>query len=123
VSIFKSLGYALGRISGKKGTAVGNNQSKRIASAVVDFVGSHLDREFTASDLRRFVMSRVDGTAPGSADRIMRMLRKDGVINYALVSRPKSLYRGLAVAVTPAEVPQYGVALPEGVNASTGDNA
>ena len=117
MSIFKSLGYALGRITGKKGKAVGNNQSKRIATAVIEFVNDNLWSEFTASDLRRFVVGRVDGSAPGSADRIMRQLRKEGVINYELISRPKSLYRGIAVT------PQSGVALPEGVSVSTGVNA
>ena len=114
MSIFKSLGYALGRITGKKGKAVGNNQSKRIATAVIEFVNDHQWSEFTASDLRRFVLGRVDGSAPGSADRIMRQLRKDGIINYELISRPKSLYRGLAIAVTPAEAKEYNVPIPEG---------
>ena len=74
---------------------MGNNQSQRIASAVKEYVQNHIEREFTAKELRFFVLSRVNTSAPGSADRIMRQLRQAGIINYVLVSRSKSLYRGV----------------------------
>jgi hypothetical protein len=31
--------------------------------------------------------------APGSADRVMRALRQDGIINYKCLRRSESLYR------------------------------
>lgn len=77
-----------------------NNQGQRIAKAVTEFVNDHIEREFTAKDLRSFVLGRVDSVAPGSADRIMRQLRKAGVINYELVSRTQSLYKGLLVVIS-----------------------
>ncbi len=50
---------------------------------------------FTATELRQFVQHHNFGTAPASADRIMRNLRKSGKINYAVVNRSKSLYEAI----------------------------
>ena len=72
-------------------------QGKRIANAVIDFVNRHIDQIFTASELRGYVRTLAGDTAPGSADRIMRQLRKEGVVNYELISRNRSQYKGLAV--------------------------
>ncbi len=96
--LLRFAGYILGisRASGK-GETVGNNQSKRIATVVTAFVNDHIGREFTAKELRFHVVGRVDKAAPASADRIMRQLRKEGKLNYKLVSRVQSLYKGLAV--------------------------
>jgi hypothetical protein len=47
---------------------------------------------FHADDLRDFVASFAD-VAPGSPDRVLRDLRKHGVVRYTLESRTKSRYR------------------------------
>jgi hypothetical protein len=52
-------------------------------------------RRFTANQLRQYVNHHNFGTAPGSADRVMRDLKKKKKINYALVNRAKSLYEAL----------------------------
>lgn len=50
---------------------------------------------FTANDLRHYVNAKNFGTAPASADRVMRLLKKKGVINYAVVNRGRSLYQAV----------------------------
>lgn len=47
---------------------------------------------FHADDLNRYVSSRAM-VAPGSADRIMRDMRKRGEIRYELLNRRRSQYR------------------------------
>lgn len=91
--------------------------SKRISKYVTDFVNDHIGVEFTAGELRLFVSQHIGflRVAPGSPDRIMRNLRQRGVINYELVDRAKSRYKGLlpqyndfkgTEALKPAAVPQ-----------------
>ncbi len=48
--------------------------------------------EFHADELRAFVI-RASGAAPASPDRILRLLRADGTIDYVVVNRRASLYR------------------------------
>jgi|ERR1700674_2388466 len=50
---------------------------------------------FTAIDLRVAANKYNYGTAPASADRILRMLKKAGKVNYAVINRTKSLYLAL----------------------------
>jgi hypothetical protein len=50
---------------------------------------------FTANELRQHVQHYHFGTAPASADRVMRQLRAKGKINYALTNRAQSLYTAL----------------------------
>ena len=67
----------------------------RTAGAILKFLRRRLANGFTefhADDLRGSVASEL-ATAPGSADRILRDLRKAGVVDYEVVSRSKSLYR------------------------------
>lgn len=72
--------------------------SSRISRFVVDFFESlETGSQFHAADLKQFVADKNENIAPGSPDRIMRDLRKRGIINYELVSRPKSLYRKVEV--------------------------
>lgn len=53
-------------------------------------------RQFRGDELRQFVNDNTNKTvAPASADRVMRSLRRQGVINYRLVSRSQSLYEAL----------------------------
>lgn len=53
---------------------------------------------FTANELRQFVQHHNFGTAPASADRVMRNLKKAEKINYEVVNRSKSLYVALPLA-------------------------
>lgn len=82
--------------------------SKRISEAVATFVKRNLYQEFTAQDLRIYVQNKIGvfGVAPGSPDRIMRSLRQRSVINYELLDRSKSLYRGLPVGYNAPAVAQ-----------------
>lgn len=67
--------------------------SGSIGSVIVDFFHSQsIGATFFAADLHNYVLER-SSTAPASADRVMRDLRKQRVINYTLVSRSQSLYR------------------------------
>ncbi len=66
----------------------------RIAPLVIAFWRAHIDREFFVEELRRFITD-AKIAAPASPDRILRDLRQRGVINYIVISRSRSLYRGL----------------------------
>jgi hypothetical protein len=55
-------------------------------------------RRFTATELRQYVQKHNFGTAPASADRVLRHLRKAGKLNYAVVNRRASLYEALPLA-------------------------
>lgn len=71
--------------------------SSRIEWAIIDFCKEHAT--FHADELRQAV-TRVTGiAAPASADRILRLLRQKGVVNYEVVSRRESLYRVISVNV------------------------
>lgn len=67
--------------------------SARIDDAILEFCRENVGRHFHADDLRRHVDQRCGMTAPGSADRILRDLRKRGDLNYIVVNRAQSLYR------------------------------
>ena len=65
----------------------------RIGELVIEFFDSvAIGGTFHAEDLRAFVDSHCK-SAPGSADRVMRSLRKKGLINYTVINRTYSLYR------------------------------
>jgi hypothetical protein len=56
---------------------------------------------FTADSLRDFVMNNVEGgVSPGSSDRVLRMLRQSGQINYQVLNRGKSLYKAVPLVST-----------------------
>jgi hypothetical protein len=70
--------------------------SDNIASYVLEFLRFELmfgTGEFYASDLRGFVQRSVGMIAPESPGRILRELRKQGRVDYEVVSRAGSLYR------------------------------
>lgn len=72
--------------------------TEQIATHVTAYIERHMNREFHVEDLRRYVFDKVDGyVAPASPDRILRALRQKGRINYEVISRSKSLYKGLPV--------------------------
>jgi len=67
--------------------------SDRISGLVIEFFQSvAIGGTFHAEELRAFVDAHCK-SAPGSADRVMRSLRKKGVINYTVINRTYSLYR------------------------------
>lgn len=75
--------------------------SKRIGEAVLTFAAQRAllnNPQFHAGDLRKFVDAIV-GTkvAPGSADRILRMKRQSGELNYTVINRSQSLYKFVPV--------------------------
>lgn len=49
--------------------------------------------EFHLWELETYVMTHVVSTTPGSAGRIMRLLRSEGLIDYVVLHRSKSFYR------------------------------
>ena len=70
--------------------------SGRIAGLVFEFVTKRLEpvTHFRAEELRQYVEMFLANRhiAPGSVDRVLRDLRKRGVLNYRVVSRRDSLY-------------------------------
>ena len=70
--------------------------SASIAPYVCHFFDERINQEFHGIDLHNFVSERTM-IAPGSADRIMRMLKASGKVNYEVVNRAKSKYRALPV--------------------------
>ena len=62
-----------------------------IAKHVTDFIDEHEGREFSNSDLYKFVSDRVD-VAPDSPARVLRDLKASGAVCYELRDRSKSLY-------------------------------
>ena len=51
---------------------------------------------FTADSLRNFVMNNTEGgVSPSSADRILRMLRLSGRLDYTVLNRGKSIYKAV----------------------------
>ena len=78
------------------------NTSSRIGEIVRRFFAERIfaqKLEFHLGDLHKYVSRRLGGkVAPGSPDRVMRMLRKQGMLNYEVLSRASSKY--LAMGVT-----------------------
>lgn len=71
-----------------------------LASAILRFCRARLATgrsEFYANELREYVQGSQD-SAPASADRVLRALRRDGILDYVVVSRKDSLYKLLRVA-------------------------
>lgn len=67
-----------------------------IAPHIINFIKERSGREFHGADLQQYVAEHVNGfVAPGSPDRILRDLRKRGVVSYELLSRSQSLYRAV----------------------------
>jgi len=69
--------------------------STNIASTVLDFCSSRIAAGrhiFAVVELHEFVQSRHPG-APGSPDRILRLLRRQKKVAYTVVNRSASLYQ------------------------------
>lgn len=69
-----------------------------IGNAIVAFCRAHLRQAFRATELRAYVEAQCGPTAPGSSDRILRALRRDGVVAYQVLNRAQSLYLVTEVA-------------------------
>ncbi len=70
-----------------------------IAGSILEFLEERLRTgrvRFHAEDLHVHV-ARQTQRAPGSADRVLRLLRADGFCVYTLVSRSQSLYEVVSV--------------------------
>src|SRR5208282_5117171 len=85
-------------------------QASRIRALVLDFYNNRMagsTQDFTANDLRAVVNAGLNTpAAPGSSDRILRMLRQGGLLNYIVLNRAQSLYRFTPTALSvPTSVP------------------
>ncbi|MBI5646665.1 MAG: hypothetical protein HY962_07010 [Ignavibacteriae bacterium] len=63
-----------------------------IAETVTSFGRERYFDTFHLSELAEYVRTRCGTVAPDSAGRILRALRKRGVVDYHVVSRAESLY-------------------------------
>ncbi len=74
------------------------------AIAVQDFWAQRLGSEdptFTAAQLRFYLQNNCVGqVSPSTADRILRMLRQKGQIDYVVLNRGLSLYRMVPLGTT-----------------------
>lgn len=75
--------------------------SSRIGAAIISFCVNRLrdkfSHEFSAEDLRQFVIRETGISAPASADRILRNLRQRGLVEYRVIDRRGSLYEVIAI--------------------------
>lgn len=71
------------RVGGKVGPIVKDFFRKRLAAN---------KKQFTGSELRDHVVLAHGKLAPGSADRVMRMLRRAGELEYVVVNKTRGLY-------------------------------
>ena len=78
--------------------------------AILEFIGQRLSAAdvnggaFTADQLRFYVQNTMVGrrVSPSSSDRVLRMLRQRGLVDYCVLNRGKSLYRALPLGTTHA---------------------
>jgi hypothetical protein len=64
----------------------------KIAPLILAFASEHAGQPFHAEELRRYVLQRAPEIAPASPDRILRVLRQEGKIDYVVINRRQSLY-------------------------------
>jgi hypothetical protein len=64
--------------------------SSRIERAIIRFCKEH--PTFHADELRQAVIRDTGIAAPASSDRILRLLRQQGRIDYVVLNRRESLY-------------------------------
>lgn len=87
-SLFAEQEQQLARVTGALGRAILSFARSRQATGQV---------EFHADELREWVAARCPA-APASADRVLRDLRRAGLVAYEVTNRHQSLYRLLRVA-------------------------
>lgn len=86
-TLFEEQEQQLARVTGALGRAILSFARSRKATGQV---------EFHADELREWVAARCPA-APASADRVLRDLRRAGLLDYEVIDRRKSLYRLLRV--------------------------
>jgi hypothetical protein len=69
--------------------------SSKLSALILDFCDTH--PVFRAPELHAFVASRIPSTAPASADRVLRELRKQKRVDYEVANRRGSLYHVISV--------------------------
>ena len=85
-----------------------NRVAATTSEAILEFIRQRLaDTEtkgaFTADQLRFYVTNHVSGgVSPSSADRVLRMLRQKGALDYVVLNRGRSLYRAVPLGTTHA---------------------
>jgi hypothetical protein len=85
-------------------------QLNRVAAttkdAILEFMKARLaseDPTFTSDQLRFYVTNNVVGkVSPSSADRVLRLLRQQGMVDYYVVNRGRSLYKAVPLGTTKA---------------------
>ena len=65
----------------------------KIAPLIMAYYNENTGRAFHAEDLRRYVLQHAPEIAPGSPDRILRLLRQEGRLYYVVIDRGNSLYQ------------------------------
>lgn len=74
--------------------------------AILEFMKQRLaseDPTFTSDQLRFYVTNSVAGkVSPGSPDRVLRLLRQQGMVDYYVVNRGRSLYKAVPLGTTKA---------------------
>ena len=79
----------------------------RVSSRIGPLVMRFCERQigpFHMEQLLRYVEGHIDGrVAPGSPERILRLLQQRGELGYRVVDRTQSLYEILWVGQRPAE--------------------
>ena len=81
-----------------------NRVKRKIGQLVTDFVyevWQRSEKTFYVGELQQYVRARLPA-APASPDRILRQLRREGMLDYEVIDRSASRYRVLSV--TKAEV-------------------
>lgn len=74
----------------------------RLHDVILRFVSERLAagvREFHAADLHSYV-AEFTTAAPGSADRILRDMKRSGLVDYRVLNRAASLYQLLPLTYT-----------------------
>ncbi|MER8385227.1 hypothetical protein NKH14_06845 [Mesorhizobium sp. M1380] len=64
----------------------------KIAPVIMDFARNNVGQAFHVDQLRLFVLQHAD-VAPDSPGRILRELRREGKLDYAVINRRQSLYQ------------------------------
>ena len=84
----------------EQGRELARVERRGVALAVLQFLRTRVGEnrgDFYGCDLAAYVLARCGGS-PSSADRVLRALRAEGVIDVELVSRSASLYRVVRVS-------------------------
>lgn len=70
---------------------------KKIAPLILEYASTRMGRMFHAEDLYQNVLYQNPEIAPESPGRILRLLRRQGRLNYIVIDRGDSTYQFLAV--------------------------